>query len=203
MPDRRFGTGMRDSDPPEQPGLVIGDDNEVYLVEPDGTRVTLGGAFNGGTIEGALEISMPDAENPETPLRIVLGFDSNNTGFNDVIQAYDADAHNLFSVYSGGMVRTENRSTNSGLVIFQHGDLGTGEWIIQGVDELGGGASGGVTKTGALGMHKVNSEPADSVVPPAGGIVFWFDKTNGAAKLKVKGKQADGTIVRGELALSA
>jgi hypothetical protein len=35
----------------------------------------------------------------------------------------------------------------------------------------------------------------------AGWLSFWFDQTNGAAKLMVKAKQADGTVVTGLLPL--
>jgi hypothetical protein len=31
---------------------------------------------------------------------------------------------------------------------------------------------------------------------------LWFDSSNGAPKLMVKGKRADGTVVSGSLALS-
>lgn len=46
-----------------------------------------------------------------------------------------------------------------------------------------------------------NSAPADGDIA-AGDVVLWFDKTNGAAKLKIKAKQADGTVVAGEVALA-
>lgn len=36
-----------------------------------------------------------------------------------------------------------------------------------------------------------------------GQCALWFDKTNGAAKLKITAKTADGTVVTGEIALSA
>lgn len=36
----------------------------------------------------------------------------------------------------------------------------------------------------------------------AGECSLWFDATNGAAKLEIKAKQADGTLVFGEIALA-
>jgi hypothetical protein len=47
----------------------------------------------------------------------------------------------------------------------------------------------------------VHSAPADASVA-AGQMFIWFDQTNGAAKLMVKAKQADGTVRTGSLALA-
>ncbi len=49
-----------------------------------------------------------------------------------------------------------------------------------------------VQATGALATS-VNAAPADGDLA-AGEIAWWFDSTNGAARLKFKGKQADGTV---------
>ena len=46
-----------------------------------------------------------------------------------------------------------------------------------------------------------NSAPADGDLA-AGQVAIWFDSTNGAAKLRIKGKSANGTVVAGEVALS-
>lgn len=46
-----------------------------------------------------------------------------------------------------------------------------------------------------------NAAPADADLN-AGEIAFWFDSTNGAAKLKVKAKEAGGTVRTGEVALA-
>lgn len=43
--------------------------------------------------------------------------------------------------------------------------------------------------------------PADADLV-AGELAWWFDATNGAAKVKFKGKSADGTVVSAELAMS-
>jgi hypothetical protein len=45
------------------------------------------------------------------------------------------------------------------------------------------------------------TEPSDSSVK-VGGMVLWFDPTNGAAKLKIKAKTLNGTVVVGELPLA-
>lgn len=45
------------------------------------------------------------------------------------------------------------------------------------------------------------TEPADADIAP-NQLYFWFDATNGAAKLMLKGKSANGTVVEGEVALT-
>ena len=57
-----------------------------------------------------------------------------------------------------------------------------------------------VNKDGAFAT-KANSAPADGDIS-AGQMFIWFDSTNGSAKLKVKAKQADGTVKTGEIALA-
>ncbi len=47
----------------------------------------------------------------------------------------------------------------------------------------------------------LHSAPSSSVLA-AGECAIWFDQTNGAAKLKIKAKQANGTVVSGEVALT-
>jgi hypothetical protein len=46
-----------------------------------------------------------------------------------------------------------------------------------------------------------NSAPADAELA-AGEVALWFDSTNGASKLKIKGKSANGTVATGEVALT-
>lgn len=64
----------------------------------------------------------------------------------------------------------------------------------------GGGPKSGVLRGGAP-FVAVDAEPADAELS-AGQLAFWFDKTNGAASLRVKAKTANGTVVRGTLALA-
>lgn len=46
-----------------------------------------------------------------------------------------------------------------------------------------------------------NSVPADGEVA-ASEVALWFDSSNGASKLMIKGKSADGTVVTGSVTLS-
>jgi hypothetical protein len=59
---------------------------------------------------------------------------------------------------------------------------------------------GTISENGYFTTRKT-AAPADAELV-AGEAAFWFDSTNGAAKLMVKGKSADGTVVTGSLALS-
>jgi len=47
----------------------------------------------------------------------------------------------------------------------------------------------------------VHSAPADGDLS-AGELILWYDQTNGAAKLMVKAKQADGTVKTGSVNLA-
>ncbi|WP_284984304.1 hypothetical protein [Arthrobacter sp. efr-133-TYG-118] len=50
-------------------------------------------------------------------------------------------------------------------------------------------------------MTKVNAAPADADVN-TGEAAIWFDSTNGASKLMIKAKQADGTVKTGSVSLA-
>lgn len=58
----------------------------------------------------------------------------------------------------------------------------------------------GINKNGYAYTRKL-AAPADNEVV-ASQLMFWFDDTNGAAKLMIKGKSANGTVVSGEVALA-
>lgn len=57
-----------------------------------------------------------------------------------------------------------------------------------------------INKEGFLMTRKVAAPPDADVA--TGEVAFWFDSTNGAAKLMVKAKQADGTVKTGSVALA-
>lgn len=68
---------------------------------------------------------------------------------------------------------------------------------------------GGVTKNGYTyiadlpdGAGGPTEGAPDDTELVAGQCIIWFDKTNGSAKLMVKAKTANGTVVDGELALT-
>lgn len=57
-----------------------------------------------------------------------------------------------------------------------------------------------VSGGGYLGIF-THTAPADADIA-AGEVMLWFDQTNGASKLKLKGKSQNGTVVAGEVALA-
>jgi hypothetical protein len=57
-----------------------------------------------------------------------------------------------------------------------------------------------VNKNGYFIVHR-NTVPADAELA-ANELAFWFDPTNGASALKIKAKQADGTVKTATVALS-
>ena len=65
--------------------------------------------------------------------------------------------------------------------------------------DVGGIDRSGFNK-GAYPWVGLNAAPADADITP-GRVFFWFDPTNGAAKVKFKGKQSDGRVVSGEVPL--
>ena len=64
----------------------------------------------------------------------------------------------------------------------------------------GGTVYGSVSENGYFTTRKT-SAPADGELA-ASEVALWFDSTNGAAKLMIKGKSADGTVVTGSVALT-
>jgi hypothetical protein len=54
---------------------------------------------------------------------------------------------------------------------------------------------------GGYFVTKLHSAPADGDLA-AGELALWFDQTDGAAKLMIKAKSADGTVAVGEVALT-
>lgn len=66
--------------------------------------------------------------------------------------------------------------------------------------DKGGVRLAGITASGALFTAR-HSAPPDADLA-TGDAAIWFDQTNGAAKLMVKAKQANGTVKTGQLALA-
>lgn len=71
---------------------------------------------------------------------------------------------------------------------------------IMRIEDSGGNLLSGFSKGGYFVTEK-HAAPADGDLT-AGQMVVWFDQTNGAAKMMVKAKQADGTVKTGSLALA-
>jgi hypothetical protein len=136
----------------------------------------------------------------------------------DIFQAFrNGNATAMFSVLPAGLgafraglsVNNGQTTTQTALTVT---NLGTGVKTMQltGVsgqtlDQLSMLDSGGATqsrfdKNGHFHTHKT-SAPADADIAN-GSVALWFDSTNGAAKLMIKGRSANGTVVSGSVALA-
>jgi hypothetical protein len=153
-----------------------------------------GTPFNGGTI-GALKI-----DNTGHPTVVALDVEPDAAQTNTTFQVGGL-ASSLFAVDNEGAV---SLSANADL-----GEqmLSVNFWNTQSADTLAVnqnfspfGVMFRVNKGGYLGIQ-THSAPADGDVA-TGEAMLWFDQTNGASKLMVKGKSANGTVVAAAIALS-
>lgn len=155
---------------------------------------SLSETFNGGTITEPLEINV--ADNTEKPLLITTP---------DVVFQLDPAGGNYMEldIYGVGF--------SPYLVLAEQGQVSTVSLNLGGDGEAisRGGNFQAITSAGAhvaeVGQRGVvisrNTAPANGDLV-AGQVALWFDKTDGAAKLKLKGKSANGTVVQGEVALA-
>lgn len=105
------------------------------------------------------------------------------------------------TIYGGGVVAQNigirGRSQHDGVKNYELylEDEGTGanDWAIW--------VEGGRSKFKGAIVSALNTAPGDGELS-AGDLAFWFDKTNGASKLMLKAKQADGTVETGTVPLA-
>ena len=136
----------------------------------------------------------------------------------DIFQIFrNGNANAMFSLLASGLgafrsglsVNNGQLTTSNALNITNFGSTNktlqlTGS-ATQALDQLSVLDSGGATqsrfdKNGYFMTHKT-AAPADGDIT-ASSVAFWFDSTDGAAKVKFKGKSANGTVVSGEVALA-
>ncbi len=86
---------------------------------------------------------------------------------------------------------TSEFSGPQGTVLTMNGDGSMWFGIVQNI----------VCTAGGFFAIEFNGPPSDSEVPSS-SMILWFDRTNGAAKLMVKAKQDDGTVVTGSIPLA-
>lgn len=150
----------------------------------------------------ALNIDAAANSAVDAPDGAIFGIDASVSNFGTGLVGEMAE------YFATGSLGTGPVTNSSALHAFNHGQAGTvnarGIWIE---DQTG------ATKNWAIqtGLGKVdfgdfftthaNAAPADASLS-AGEISFWFDKTNGASKLMLKAKQADGTVKTAAVALS-
>lgn len=88
--------------------------------------------------------------------------------------------------------RTASGEADPALAIFASFLPGEPDSDLIYVEDQPGNAVGLMKRQGYIYTAK-GTAPADGELNP-GELAFWFDPTNGAAKLMVKAKQADGTV---------
>ena len=160
-----------------------------------------GGTFNGGTITEPLNIEVPADD--ESYLFFLQAPEDYDQGFGEMIQVQDFSGNTIFSLNIFGQITirggaatldllapTNERMfvTDGGQAPFLQAENTVGKHVFKVLPT-------GVTIIGAV------AAPADGDLV-AGQMALWFDATNGSAKLKIKAKQANGTVVQGEVALT-
>lgn len=187
------------------------DDNGVTRLFAEIVPDPAGTPFNGGTITGALTINKALA--PSTSDRVIDILDPNNTDAEiDFSRSVDGSGNEnvgltlapaldgtatmdladdnfdgAVRLMSGGSSFMYARTTNA------EGDglLTLGTLAVQGSRFLRDGYF----------VTKLHAAPADGSLA-AGDCALWFDQTDGAAKLMVKAKTANGTVATAAIALA-
>jgi hypothetical protein len=178
--------------------------------------------------EVALTITPADGAAVEGPNTLIINtdHDTNPNGDNPLITVSDTGIEMLAP--NSGVNIFISESEGNGSIAMSPGQgfvvrasdttpaMFSGAWasgtdpdpLLGALVELQGKVSGVLGKVGDLkvtaGGYLViarNSAPADASLA-AGDLALWFDQTNGAAKLMLKGKSANGTVVTGNVALS-
>lgn len=106
-------------------------------------------------------------------------------------------ASSLLEMFTAGEVQFQIRHVDASIRILQP-TASTRPLVVHGTSQST--TEFAILSGGAMVTH-ANSAPADGSLS-AGEMAIWFDSTNGSAKLKIKGKSANGTVVAGEVALA-
>lgn len=159
-----------------------------------------GGTFNGGTITEPLTIDLSDADPGVQGFHVVLPND-----FDFSVKAFSIEIDGQFSLLeytTGGAVSTAGNPliTAGGEISTDSGTITTeSENGVRVVAANGNTVLNAITTYGVLAA--VHDAPADNLLV-AGHAAIWFDQTNGAGKLMIKAKTANGTVVTGQVALT-
>ena len=189
--------------PPLAAGFTIG---TVYGLVVDSQIV---GAVNYGTYSLGQNVFGPIVPKDinTTPL-IARGLVGQ---VNPLISLQNSGASTLFSVAPNGVVSVGGVLTGATMSV--NNNNATGATVAarvrahpsQTVDifqcqNSAGTPLAGVNKAGGV-YTALNTAPADADIV-AGQCMFWFDSTNGASALKIKAKQADGTVKTASIPLA-
>jgi hypothetical protein len=134
----------------------------------------------------------------------------------DILQAYDGAGVKTFSLAANGGTVSSVLSTFTNAALLGAGALVAQTYSSHGALKAGrtGGGTGDnfwAMGSGTTALSRFNKDgyfmtaktaaPADGDIN-TGEMAIWFDSTNGAAKLMVKAKQADGTVKTGSVSLA-
>jgi hypothetical protein len=211
------------------PGALLIDTDAKTLYQNTGTQAspvwTERAPSGGGSDEAPLALETPVGED-SIPLTLTGQPDQEEPLFRVVDSASDDDK--LFEVFgykSGSFLVARDFFRHEFIEVLATGDGHVGEITINsGTSDtvLGSraadtllslnhgrvviGNSGATDRiwlaAGKVIFTQATAAPADAALS-AGHMALWLDQTNGAAKLMVKAKQADGTVVTGSVSLSA
>lgn len=126
-----------------------------------------------------------------------------------VFQVWDDDfnTNSPFNVFHAGQASVQEvaNNTRNGPTLLIQGRASPNDIVLQAQHSTTAlfqiaKSTGMLFNRGALSTAR-NTAPADGDLG-ANQVAIWFDSTNGAAKLMIKGKSADGTVVSGEVALT-
>jgi hypothetical protein len=176
--------------------------------------LAVGGDPEGHAITGAVSVATTDTD--ATPFTItspdeqdadlvsVLGENSvwilniNNRG-ETFLAAYDGTFVNPVGYLSLGSAAELSTSLTDGTVT-QSVLLGDVDVRIKAHDGVQSATVARFMPEGIV-LRGVHAAPPDNTLA-AGELALWFEQTDGAGKLKLKGKTANGTVVTGEVALA-
>lgn len=113
-------------------------------------------------------------------------------------QAYDDPSPILYLGSADRRIAMGSQNDDQASMRLRPGNSQTADNIR--IDDVSGNRVSGFNKGGVFFTQR-NSAPADGDLV-AGEMALWFDSTNGASKLMVKAKQADGTVKTGNVALA-
>lgn len=174
-----------------------------------------GEAFNGGTITEDLEVAPADST-LDTLFQVTAptGFED-DSGDGCLIRAVAEDATDAVFIDTYGTFEF-TAPTGQGSATMRLKSIDNSTKVVH-VSTFGGvtvtsnngelqivneGDERKFVASEALGvLTATHAAPADGALN-AGECALWFDQTNGAAKLMIKAKTADGTVVTGNVPLT-
>lgn len=181
-------------------------DGVLHTIQDDGTDAAMGGgSFNGGTITDPLTIEDAGTNG----LRVKLADDEDSGVKAEVVDndgVVDAAVRVLGKNGGTGQISVSGQTENGesatlndygGLALF----TADGRKGIEAWDGPGNVLRFGLLPTAGQVVIGVTTVPPDGDLS-AGQVALWFDDTDGTAKLRIKGKSANGTVVTGAVNLT-